>query len=184
MKTFTRISSVLTLALAVCWGSLRAQETCETAVAVDCNSQTFGSTAGVANDTGTSGAGLCVTAVGTGGQQWYTFTAPADGSVIMSLVSANTTFDTKIHVYTGACGALDCVTGNDDFVGLQSQVTFDIVGGTTYLHSFDADDFIAINAATAVEVVSSINANPDIQFSARCAADRESNRLTRRNYDV
>ena len=133
MKTFTRISSVLTLALAVCWGSLRAQETCETAVAVDCNSQTFGSTAGVANDTGTSGAGLCVTAVGTGGQQWYTFTAPADGSVIMSLVSANTTFDTKIHVYTGACGALDCVTGNDDFVGLQSQVTFDIVGGTTYI---------------------------------------------------
>lgn len=133
MKTFTRFSSVLALALVVCWGSVRAQNTCDAPLTLNCGDVTFGSTTGVANDNGTSGAGLCVTAVGTGGQFWYSFTPPADGTVTLSLVSANTDYDTKIHVYTGTCGALACVTGNDDFVGLQSEVNFAITGGTTYL---------------------------------------------------
>ena len=116
MKTFTRFSSVLALALVVCWGSVSAQNTCDAPLTLNCGDVTFGSTTGVANDNGTSGAGLCVTAVGTGGQFWYSFTPPADGTVTLSLVSANTDYDTKIHVYTGTCGALACVTGNDDFV--------------------------------------------------------------------
>lgn len=43
------------------------------------------------------------------------------------------------------------------------------VGGVTYDHTFSADEFTAIAAGNAYEVVSSINGNPDIPFSARTA---------------
>jgi len=43
------------------------------------------------------------------------------------------------------------------------------VGGTTYTHNFSISDFTAIGNATAYEVVSSINANPILGFSARTA---------------
>ncbi len=41
-------------------------------------------------------------------------------------------FDTEIQVYSGSCGALACVTGNDDYCGFQSQVTFPTSVGTNY----------------------------------------------------
>jgi hypothetical protein len=132
MKTFTRISSILTLALAFCWGTVSAQFTCDTPLTIGCDESTFGSTTGVTNDNATSGAITCITTLGTTGQYWYTFTAPGDGVVTMTTVSANTNFDTKIHVYTGSCNAFTCVVGNDDFVGLQSQVTFNMIAGTVY----------------------------------------------------
>lgn len=43
------------------------------------------------------------------------------------------------------------------------------VGGIVADHSFSADEFTSIAAANAYEVVSSINGNPDIPFSARTA---------------
>jgi hypothetical protein len=43
-----------------------------------------------------------------------------------------TTYDSKIGVFSGTCAAPVCVTGNDDFCGLQSQVTFASALGTTY----------------------------------------------------
>lgn len=42
-----------------------------------------------------------------------------------------------------------------------------VVGGILTEHSFSPDEFTAIGSALAVEVVSSINSNPDILFSAR-----------------
>ncbi len=73
MKTFTKISTVLTLALAVCWGSLSAQFTCDTPLPLNCGDVTFGSTTGVANDNATSGAPTCnFVTVGTDGQFWKT----------------------------------------------------------------------------------------------------------------
>lgn len=44
-----------------------------------------------------------------------------------------------------------------------------LVGGTLNEHTFNSDDFIALSAASAQEIVSSINSNPDIDFSARTA---------------
>ena len=43
------------------------------------------------------------------------------------------------------------------------------VGGITYTHAFKATDFNSITNASAFEVVSSINANPNIAFIARTA---------------
>ncbi|HYE02986.1 MAG TPA: hypothetical protein VD963_07100 [Phycisphaerales bacterium] len=61
----------------------------------------------------TGEAGTCVTTV-TGNGMWYTFTAPAERVVRVSTCSAATTFDTKVLIYQGVCGALTCVTGNAD----------------------------------------------------------------------
>lgn len=43
------------------------------------------------------------------------------------------------------------------------------VGGITYTHAFAATDFHSITNASAFEVVSSINSNPDVAFVARTA---------------
>ena len=73
--------------------------------------------------------GTCVTALGTAPGLWYQFVG--DGSpVTMSLCGSS--YDTKIGVFRGTCAALVCVTGNDDFCGLQSQVTFTANAGVTY----------------------------------------------------
>jgi uncharacterized phage protein gp47/JayE len=47
-----------------------------------------------------------------------------------------------------------------------SQLAF-TVGGTTTVHTFDADEFRSIGSATAYEVVASINSNPDLNWAAR-----------------
>jgi hypothetical protein len=136
MKTFTRLSMFLSLAFA--WMmQANAQNTCDAPGAMDCGQTFFGSTTGVANDNATSGAGTCNgLTVGTGGQQWYALTLPENGNVTISMDTPNTDYDSKLHVYEGGCGALACVTADDDggvVAGLSSVVNFDAVGGTTYL---------------------------------------------------
>ncbi len=68
---------------------------------------------------------------------WYKFTGVGGTEVISTCSGAS--FDTKISVYSGTCGALVCVAGNDDFCGLQSQVSFTSTIGATYyvfVHGF------------------------------------------------
>ena len=75
----------------------------------------------------TNAPGVWYTVEGTGG----TLTASTCGS----------TYDTKVHVYTGSCGSFSCVGGNDDSCGLQSRVTFDSTLGETYhilVHGFSS----------------------------------------------
>jgi hypothetical protein len=74
---------------------------------------------------------FCGTTNGSGGATWYTFTG--DGTEwTASTVSGATNYDTKIWVYEGTCGALNCVGGNDDFSGVQSQFGFSTTAGLTY----------------------------------------------------
>ncbi|MFT6503562.1 MAG: hypothetical protein ACJASQ_003700 [Crocinitomicaceae bacterium] len=87
-----------------------------------------GSTVGGTTSTETS---FCGTSAGSGGANWYTFTGDG-GDWTASSVNAGTDYDTKIWVYDGVCGSLNCVTGNDDFGSAQSQVTFPTVAGTEY----------------------------------------------------
>jgi hypothetical protein len=73
--------------------------------------------------------GTCGTPLNTANGLWYQFVG--DGSpVTMSLCGSS--FDTKIGIFTGTCTALVCVGGNDDFCGLQSQITFNTNAGFTY----------------------------------------------------
>ena len=107
---------------------------CPGATAVVCGSVVAGSTTAFTVDT----PPVCGTTSGTAGGVWFRFVGTGN-PVIASLCGSG--YDTKIRVYTGTCAALVCTVGNDDFCGLQSQVTWTSTLGTTYwilVHGFGA----------------------------------------------
>jgi hypothetical protein len=112
--------------------------TCATAIPVvlqDGDASFINSTNAVSNDNMSSGAPFCGTSVGTGGQRWFTFSMNNCSPVQVTLSTGYlmTNYDTKIHVYSGTCGSLTCVAGDDDSgPGLTSQLTFTAQPGTTY----------------------------------------------------
>ncbi|MBX2927623.1 MAG: T9SS type A sorting domain-containing protein [Saprospiraceae bacterium] len=101
-------------------------DACAGAIPVACGSTTTGSTALA----GVDAVGTCITTLNTAPGVWYSVTGNG-GAITVSLCGSS--YDTKVGVFSGTCGALVCVTGNDDFCSLQSQVTFNSTAGTTYL---------------------------------------------------
>jgi hypothetical protein len=71
---------------------------------------------------------------------WWTWTAPASGSVMINTAGSN--FDTILAIYTGSSvAALSTVASNDDAAGAQtSLVTFNAVAGATYQIAVDGYD--------------------------------------------
>lgn len=124
---------ILLIAVA-CTANLSAQvldgSTCSSAIPVECGLSYSGSTVGVPNDTQVSGASVCAT-VGSGGQMWYSYTATENGAVAVS--TCGSSYDTRVHVYTGTCGSLNCLAENDDYCALQSHVVFLVTAGETVL---------------------------------------------------
>lgn len=102
-----------------------ANDVCTGATPITCGTPITGNTSSASLDA----VGTCGTTLNTAPGLWYSL-AGFNGEVIASLCGSG--YDTKIGVFTGSCGALTCLTGNDDFCGLQSQVTFSTVAGTTY----------------------------------------------------
>ena len=98
---------------------------CSGAIALTCGVTVNGTTVGATLDA----VPTCTTSLNTAPGVWYKLDN-VSGSVTLSLCGSG--FDTKMGVFTGPCGALTCVLGNDDFCSLQSQVTFTAVSGTTY----------------------------------------------------
>lgn len=69
----------------------------------------------------------------TAGGAWYTYTPGCSGQVTASLCGAGTNYDTQLSIFSGTCGALTCVDGNNDAVcGTASEVSWPGVVGTTY----------------------------------------------------
>ncbi len=99
---------------------------CAGAIPITCGTPVSGTTVGTTTD---PGLGTCGITLDTAPGVWYSL-AGFNGEVTLSLCGSG--YDTKIGVFTGSCGALTCVTGNDDFCGLQSQVTFPSSAGNTY----------------------------------------------------
>jgi hypothetical protein len=93
-----------------------------------CNTTTTVS-GNTANATNTGNGPACFTTASTAPGLWYTFQGTG-GNVEVSLCGSS--FDTKLYVYDGTCGALTCVAGNDDFCGSQSQVSFNAASSITY----------------------------------------------------
>jgi len=112
---------------------------CATATAITAPGTYGGSTVGMGADV----APTCITTDGTGGGVWYSITGNNDCASFTADLCTGTTYDSKIRVYEGTCGALVCVTGNDDFCGVQSQVTWDYTPGVTYyilVHGFSTNE--------------------------------------------
>ncbi len=107
---------------------------CADAFPIACGSSTAGTTVNATIDVGTP---TCGSATVTSPGVWYKFIG--NGGITTLSLCGGATFDTKLGVYGGTCGALVCVGGNDDFCGLQSEVTIPTTSGTTYyvlVHSF------------------------------------------------
>ncbi len=101
---------------------------CINALPLTCGQTVTGTTVGA---TAVGNGPVCTTAASTAGSLWYTFTAN-NQNVTLSLCSG-TSYDSKIFVYTGSCGAYTCVIGDDDGCGtLQSTISFAAVNGVTY----------------------------------------------------
>ncbi len=70
---------------------------------------------------------------------WYKFIGTGQ-NVTISTDNSGTNFDTQINVYSGSCGSLVCIGGDDDSGnGTTSTITFLSVLGTTYHIYVDGD---------------------------------------------
>jgi subtilisin-like proprotein convertase family protein len=110
---------------------------CTGALAMNCGDTVVGETITATFD---AGAPICTTNISAPGV-WYVFT-DTTGLVTdytLSLCDGGTDYDSKLTVYTGDCGALVCVTDNDDTCGLNAEVQWQGDGLTTYyilVHGF------------------------------------------------
>ncbi len=88
---------------------------CADAIAVACGSVEAGSTV-LSNDIDGLIGSTCGNDGGIeGGGVWYVFNGTGDLVTISTCNNAD--FDTRLTVFEGACGALNCVTGSDDAAG-------------------------------------------------------------------
>lgn len=72
--------------------------------------------------------------------EWYSYTPSQNYSVTIStdIAANNPKKDTRVHVYSGNCGSLTCVGGDDDSgTSFSSIVTFSATAGTTYYIAWD-----------------------------------------------
>lgn len=117
-----------------------ANDNCVNAVSVSCGSAVTGTIAGATEDLDIPN---CFTTSPALQGVWYKLVGDNHFTTV-SLCGAGTTFDSRLAVYEGDCGALTCVTGNDDNGqclqnGLSSQVSFQANDGITYylfVHAF------------------------------------------------
>ncbi|MEZ4758103.1 MAG: GEVED domain-containing protein [Flavobacteriales bacterium] len=105
-----------------------ANDLCANAIAVSCNSVTNATTA---NSTTTGAPGTCSGySMNTAGGIWYTVQG-FNGTMTVDLSGSN--FDTRLGIYTGSCGSLVCVAGDDDSgTGTTSLVTWTGSASQTY----------------------------------------------------
>jgi subtilisin-like proprotein convertase family protein len=105
-----------------------ANDLCANAISLSAcgTSITAGTTAGATAD---AGAITCGPTVGSNGV-WYTVVG--NGSNITADLCTASSYDSRIHIYTGTCGAFSCVAGDDNGCGTAGTVTWPSVAATTY----------------------------------------------------
>jgi len=142
-RRFRSLPSALAAAFLLAAPAVFAQpvnDDCANAIVIGCSSVVSGTTVGALPDSPVT----CGTSSGTGGAVWYKFIGTGE-TIELSTCVGTYGFDTKIRVYSGSCGALTCIAGNDDsscsINGLLSFVSFNSVLGVEYLilmHGFSA----------------------------------------------
>ncbi|MBK9016246.1 MAG: hypothetical protein IPM82_20470 [Saprospiraceae bacterium] len=111
-----------------------ANDLCANAYPIACGFQAIGSTV----NAGIDGPATDCNGGSVAPDVWYTVTGTGDN--IMARLCFFTNYDSKLDVYTGACGALTSVGCNDNYCGDDAQVIWPSVAGTTYLvrvHGFN-----------------------------------------------
>jgi PKD repeat protein len=129
-KQLLFLGAVLSLACST-W----AQNTCATAQIITVGNYSTGSINGtdVPNPVCASGGG------GATAGEWYKYTPTQNYQVTVTTdLSSNPNVDNRVHVYTGNCGALVCLAGDDDSgSGQLCVVSFNVTANTDYFIAFD-----------------------------------------------
>lgn len=95
---------------------------------------------------GTVSTPNCINTQNADNAEWFAYTPAANYDVtITSDLVANGNIDTRIHVYSGSCGNLTCIAGDDDsgtYTGTNgnsylSVVNFSVVANQTYYIAWD-----------------------------------------------
>lgn len=113
-----------------------ANDDCANAITLTCGQTVSGTTTASTDD----GVSTCGTDYDGGQGVWYHFTGNGDFITLTTCDQAD--FDTKISVFSGSCGSLTCVDGNDDdeaCIGNTSTIGFNSSNGTDYyilVHGF------------------------------------------------
>lgn len=121
-----------------CFSIAMAQTNCNTATEIQLNSTTTAPS--FTNENGTAPTLLCGLSANAGTKgKWYKYVATDNINVTVStLLAQNNNIDTRVIVYRGTCDNLVCVGSNDDYAGSQSsQLSFNVIAGTTYIIAFD-----------------------------------------------
>ncbi|WP_338732339.1 FG-GAP-like repeat-containing protein [Mangrovimonas cancribranchiae] len=128
--------------LATCFANAQAGYTCNEAISVSAHDTNTVTVPGII---GTEiPAPICASngSSGTSGGYWYIFQPSVSTTYTLTTdLSVNSGGDTRMHVYTGNCGSLTCVAGDDDSGdignGYLSYLEFNATSGTTYYIAFD-----------------------------------------------
>ena len=141
-----------TFGLCVYSPSAITNDQCADAILLACGSSVAGTTTGatITNDP-TADCGTTITAPGV----WYRIVGTGDETTV-SLCGAP--YDSKLSIYSGSCGSLTCITGEDDDYtdcgDNDPYLTFNTVNGTTYyffVHGYSSgtgDFTINVSCAT------------------------------------
>lgn len=134
MKTYL-LTIILTL-LSVSFIQAQDANSCSIAIPVTNSIYTVGHIDGDQTTT------ICTTSTTNtaNNAEWYLYTAVANFTVnITSNLPQNSGTDTRLHVYSGVCGALNCVAGNDDISSnnFASSTSFAATAGESYYLAWD-----------------------------------------------
>ena len=121
-----------------------AQNTCATALPITAGSYVIDAIIGTEVSTPVCAAN----GPGQTAAEWYAYTPTQNYSItVTSDLSVNICEDTRVHIYTGTCGTLTCVEGDDDSGIIAcnsgntnaylSTATFNVTAGTTYYIVWD-----------------------------------------------
>ena len=112
-----------------------AQNTCATALAVGAGTHTIS-----VIDGSEVPSPICApNGTGATNGEWYVYTPTQDYTVEVSTdLAQNNGRDTRVHIYSGSCGALVCEGGDDDSgSGYLSIAEFVALAGNSYYIAFD-----------------------------------------------
>ncbi|MCK7590874.1 CUB domain-containing protein [Subsaxibacter sp. CAU 1640] len=121
-----------------------ANDLCANATSVSIGTPVTGTTL-YGNSTGAPTSSCNSVSLNSGPGVWHTYTNGTGSSKLIRVSTVGSNFDTRLAILSGSCGALSCVTANDNGptgVTPQSELTFTAAAGTTYR--------IYITAATGV----------------------------------
>ncbi|WP_299683044.1 FG-GAP-like repeat-containing protein [uncultured Dokdonia sp.] len=135
MKKLLLYTSLLCIPL-----GMHAQQDCANAVPVTVGTYT------VDGIDGEAPTPVCTTETTdqAGNGEWYIYTAPAGDDVFVTVTSdleVNSGGDTRVQVYSGNCGNLNCIVGDDDAGnvgnGFLSVASFQAIAGESYYIAWD-----------------------------------------------